>query len=145
ILKEDFQTTYELGVNRFASGHSKVLVGRTNWVITAMKRLKAKTRRDQVTPQEVMATTDVLIVAKSVHNIPVKAQLEGRDNWLVETVIIGTEDPNVLAAPMTWISSSCPYLPVANPSRVPCYVQAGEVLGHLIDPEEYTDNPESSE
>jgi hypothetical protein len=47
----------------------------------------------------VLAAKDVPIAAASVHNVQVISQLNARDNWLVEKVIIGVEDLSLLAAP----------------------------------------------
>jgi hypothetical protein len=80
-----------------------------------------------------------------MHNVPVEAQLDGREDWLVEKVVIGTEDAGIMATPTTWISSACPYLPVANPGQTPRYIRAGEVLGHLVNPEEFIDASDTEE
>jgi hypothetical protein len=80
-----------------------------------------------------------------MHNVPVEAQLDGREDWLVEKVVIGTEDAGVMATLTTWISSACPYLPVANPGRTPHYIRAGEVLGHLVNPEEFINTSDTEE
>jgi hypothetical protein len=57
----------------------------------------------------------------------------------VKKVVISTDDESVLAAPTTWINTAVPYLPIANPSTRPWYIQKGEVVGQLLDPDSYTD------
>ena len=88
---------------------------------------------------------DTLIQPYSVCNVAVHAAFEGREDWIVEKVIIGTEDQNIMAAPTTWINSSCPFIPVANPGPHPRYLRAGEVVGYLQDPEIIADKPKDEE
>jgi hypothetical protein len=54
--------------------------------------------------QPVHAAEDVLVAMTSVHNIKVSAHMEGREDWLVEKVIIGKQDLDVLASPTIWIA-----------------------------------------
>ena len=77
---------------------------------------------------EVVALDDTLIQPNSVCNVAVHAMFEGHEDWIVEKVIIGTDDQNVMAAPTTWINSACPFIPIANPSSHPHYIRAGEEL-----------------
>jgi hypothetical protein len=171
LLGEDFQITYELGVMRYSNGHCDIRVGRSDYVIpgtSAQKvdlgfdlrkvhTVKAKSflhrtaaRREQARAQrkgenkslpQVLADEDALLVAGSVHNVRVTGPFAGRADWLVEKVIISTDDASVVAAPTTWINMSSPYLPVANPTSRPWYIRKGEVVGHLLDPESYADRP----
>jgi hypothetical protein len=94
---------------------------------------------------EVQASEDVLIQPYSVRNVAVSAALEGRDDWIVEKVIIGTDEQNIMAAPTTWITSSCPYVPIANTGPHPRYVRTGEVVGHLMDPDAFLDKPKDED
>lgn len=168
---EDLQTIYDLRISRQASGHSEIRVGNTDRAIAAssaqgvdlgfeirqayttqsfirrkaVQRNKAKSQNNNSTPLLVTAAADVLIAAESVHSVPVNAQMDGRDDWIVEKVVIGSDDTHVMAAPTTWISSKCPYLPIANPSGHPRYIRTGEVLGYLMDPEGFADKPSTDE
>jgi hypothetical protein len=90
---------------------------------------------------EVVAAADALLSPGSVHNVPVSGPFEGRDDWLVEKLIISTDDASVVAAPTTWVNTTSPYIPIANPSTRPWYVRKGEVVGYLLDPESYADSP----
>ena len=94
---------------------------------------------------EVVALDDALIQPYSVCNIAVHAAFEGCEDWIVEKVITGTDDQNIMAAPTTWINSSCPFIPIANPSPHPCYLSAGEVVGYLQDPELIVDKLKDEE
>ncbi|RDB18869.1 hypothetical protein Hypma_014481 [Hypsizygus marmoreus] len=171
LIGEDFQTSYELGLKRYATGHCEVKVGRSNRIIpassaqsvdlgfeirrayTAKSFIRAKTiRRGRVKargfgkePPPVTVVEDVLIAAESVHNVKVSGTFEGRDEWIVEKIVIGNDEANIMAAPTTWISSAHPYLAIANPSKRPMYVRAGDIVGHLHDPAEFADTPTTEE
>lgn len=160
-MGEDFQTTYELGLIRHASGHSEVLVGKTKpYVIDASsalsvdlgfeirqafssqsfvrskaaQRAKNRASRDE-RDSAVTAAEDVLIAAHSVHNVKVDGPFGNRSEWLVEKVIMGLETQDLLAAPTTWINTDHPYLAIANPSPRPVYVRTGDIVGRLVNPE----------
>ncbi|EDR09759.1 uncharacterized protein LACBIDRAFT_325536 [Laccaria bicolor S238N-H82] len=151
LLGEDFQTTYELSVIRHATGLCEVLVGKSGRVLPAASahnvdlgfeirvahttqsfiRRKAVTRakpKGSVKKlTEVTASEDTLIQPYHVRNVAVNAAFEGREDWIIEKIIIGTDDQNVMAAPTTWISASCPYLPITNTGPHPRLVRVGEV------------------
>ena len=159
LLGEDFQTTYELSITRQATGQCEVLVGRSGCMIPAASALnvdlgfeiriahsmqsfvrrkavaRAKTKGSAKKQSEVLASEDTLIQPYSVRNVAISATFEGREDWIVEKIIIGMDDQNIMVAPTTWITASCPYIPIANTSPLPRYVRTGEVVGYLIDPE----------
>ena len=80
---------------------------------------RTKTKGSAKEQPEVLASEDVLIRPYCIQNVPVSAAFEGRENWIVEKIIIGTDDQNIMAAPTTWITVSCPYIPIANTSPHP--------------------------
>lgn len=92
----------------------------------------------------VHAESDTIVSAGSVHNVKVPGPFTGRSDWLIEKVLIGMEDTSILAAPMTWINSDNPYIPIANPSPHPWFIKEGDVVGHLIEPSSL-DNPTSEQ
>lgn len=83
-----------------------------------------------------LATTDTMINTGCICNIHVSAPFEDREEWLVEKLIIGTDTANVLAAPTTLINSKSPFLHIANTSTRPWYICAGDIVGHLVDPDQ---------
>jgi hypothetical protein len=87
----------------------------------------------------------MLIAAGTVHNVPVTGPFEGKKEWLVEKVVIATEDESVMAAPSTFINSESPFLLIANPSTRPWYIRAGDIVGRLQDPADYADTPKNEE
>jgi hypothetical protein len=178
LLGEDFQSAYELGIKRSATGHCEVQVGQSRHVIAAssahsvdlgfeirqasmaksMKRLlpgiwrktyqrsKARKRREEkLEAPPVLAARNTLIAAGTVHNVPITGPFEGKEEWLVEKVVIATEDESVMAAPSTFIKSESPFLPIANPSTRPWYIRAGDIVGRLQDPADYADTPKNEE
>ena len=123
LLGEDFQTTYELSVTRYTSGHCYVAIGQSGRVISAASshnidlgfeirvahsiqsfiRRKAvargKKKGSTTKLMEVVVLDDSLIQPYSVRNVAVHAAFEGCEDWIVEKVIIGTDDQNIMAAP----------------------------------------------
>jgi hypothetical protein len=66
---------------------------------------------------EVTAKHNTLILVESIHNIEVIALFDGREDWIVEKVIMGDKNVSVMATPTTWICLAHPYVPMANPSK----------------------------
>ncbi|KAF8185091.1 hypothetical protein K438DRAFT_1597890, partial [Mycena galopus ATCC 62051] len=165
LLGEDFQVY----------GHCDVRVGRSEFVIpgssaqrvdlgfeicsvhavvaSGFRRFKAHQRvkvhhhrlqeEDSRTP--VLAAEDTLIPAGAVRNILLRGSFEARADWLVDKIVMPTDDASVIAAPLTWINSESPYLPVANPGVRPWYVRKGEIVGRLVDPAGFGDVPRDEE
>lgn len=94
---------------------------------------------------QVLAASDALIHAGSVCNVRVIGPFAGRKQWIVEKVVISTDDCSVLAAPTMWVNSNSPYIPIANPSSRPWYIRRGEIVGHLINPEVFADKSKDEE
>jgi hypothetical protein len=102
--------------------------------------LKAKLRKIKLEELLVFAEEDSLISAASIHNIRISGSFEGRDEWIVEKVVISAEDSSILTVPTTMIRSDSPYLPIANPGIRPHYIRAGEIVGYFKDPLLYLDS-----
>jgi hypothetical protein len=174
LLGEDFQMAYELGTTRYSSGHCEIRIGQTERIIPAssaeavdlgfevcqVHAVRAKgflqrtaVRREQTQVEksgkdsllQVLAAEDTLIRAGAVWNVRVIGPFTGREQWIVEKVVISTDDCSVLATPTTWANSTDPYIPIANPSTRPWYVHRGEIVGHLIKPNEFADKPKDVE
>ena len=106
---------------------------------------RAKTKGSAKRQSEVLVLEDILIQPYSIRNVAVSGAFEGCDDWIVEKVIIRTDNQNIMAAPTTWITMSCPYIPIANTSPHPRYVSTREVVGHLMDPELTLDKPKDED
>jgi hypothetical protein len=165
LLGEDFQMMYELGVLHQATGHSEISIGKMEHAIPAasvqgvdlgfeirqaymmqsfVRRKALQHRRAKYQSQDaallsITAVSNILIAAESIHNVPLCVPMDGREDWIVEKIVIGMNDSNIITALTTWISLQYPNLPIANPSKVPQYIHAGEILGHLVNPEEFAD------
>ncbi|KAK7461734.1 hypothetical protein VKT23_008163 [Stygiomarasmius scandens] len=100
-----------------------------------------KTRENLL--QEVYVKEDIVIQLGTISNVKVDGPFEGRTDWLVEKLIIGTRDTSILTAPSTFIDSNDPKLPIANPSNRPWMIKAGDVVGHLVNPDKL-DNPKGN-
>ncbi|KAF8997360.1 hypothetical protein BDZ89DRAFT_970497, partial [Hymenopellis radicata] len=157
LLGEDFQTSYCLDVLRNPDGDHTVRVGRTGHTLSAtgsrhvplgfeirkvfvvssvgrkavgQKALHRKLKWDREEGREkgyMRAAHDYTIPANSVYNIEVRADFQDKKEWLVEKVVLGQEDGSILAAPLTWISSGDPRIPMANPSTIPRFIEEGEI------------------
>ncbi|KIY62093.1 hypothetical protein CYLTODRAFT_335515, partial [Cylindrobasidium torrendii FP15055 ss-10] len=63
----------------------------------------------------------------SVHRIELRGDFEGRELWIVDKVVLEQSDGGVLSAPLTWVSSKNPYIPLANTTESPRLITEGEV------------------
>jgi hypothetical protein len=115
------------------------------WRKTYQRSKAHKRREEKLEAPPVLAARDTLIAAGTVHNVPITGPFEGKKEWLVEKVVITTEDESVMAAPSTFINSESPFLPITNPSTRPWYICAGDVVGRLQDPADYVDTPKNEE
>jgi hypothetical protein len=174
LLGEDFQMAYKLGTTRYSSGHCEIRIGQTECIIPAssaeavdlgfevcqvhtvrakgfLRKTAARRERTRLEKSgkdslpQVLAAEDALIRAGSMRNVRVIGPFTGRDQWVIEKVVIATDDCSVLAAPTTWVNSAAPYIPIANPSSRPWYVRRGEIVGHLVQPEAFADKPKDEE
>ncbi|THU89327.1 hypothetical protein K435DRAFT_678257, partial [Dendrothele bispora CBS 962.96] len=153
LLGEDFQTMYELAIIRNSSGKHVLMIGKSPKTISASsvkgnslnfeirkaevsqafvktkarRRARARMRTKPHLPPEVFSIEDVVIQPGTVHNVKIDGPFEGRTDWLVEKLIIGTQETSILAAPSTFIDSSNPTLPIANPSTRPWMIKTGDV------------------
>ncbi|KAF9028269.1 hypothetical protein BDZ89DRAFT_933716, partial [Hymenopellis radicata] len=155
LLSEDFQTSYELGVERHASGRSFVILPRQGYRIEASssldvdigfsirqsfahtssfvcrklaRRAKAKRRPDALAiPPLVYAANDLIIKPGFVQSLEVIADWGERKNWIVDKVLIANENEEVAAIATSWINAENPYLPMANPGTRPIVIRAGEL------------------
>ena len=162
-------TIYKLSVTRYTSGHCDVAIGQCGCIISAAssdnidlgfenrvahstqsfvqrKAIACTKKKGSMTKlMEVVELDDTLIQPYSVCNVAVHAAFEGCEDWIVEKVIIGMDDQNIMVDPTTWINSSCPFKPLANPSPHLHYLRPGEVIGYLQNPELIVDKPKDEE
>ncbi|KAF8995271.1 hypothetical protein BDZ89DRAFT_929621, partial [Hymenopellis radicata] len=163
LLSEDFQTSYELGVERRASGHAFVVLRKQGYRIEASsslsvdlgftihrsyantssfirrklaRRSKAKRKPNAlVIPPPVYAAHDLVIKPGFVQYLEVIADWGERTSWVVDKVLIANEHEDVAAIATSWIHTENPYLPMANPGTRPIIIRAGDLVGQLLNPE----------
>ncbi|KAF9486776.1 hypothetical protein BDN71DRAFT_1405711, partial [Pleurotus eryngii] len=171
LLGEDFQTTYELGVQRKAMGQCEVApldrlyqlrtsssdnmdIGfRAHKAFTRQSFLKGKHRvRSQrqlkgpsIEAPPVLACDTVHISLGCVFNVRVKAPFGMQETWIVEKMLISDKCNEFVSAPTTMISANHLYVPIANPTARPIMIRKSDVVGHLREPQEYLDAPKTAE
>ncbi|KAF9489597.1 hypothetical protein BDN71DRAFT_1347678, partial [Pleurotus eryngii] len=151
LLGEDFQTTYELGVARQASGQCEVFPSDQSYRIRASTnsdtdigfKVRKATRRQLKgsfrDAPPVLARHTVHISPGCVSNVLVDAPFGMQDTWLVEKMLMSDECNEFASTPTTIISADNPYIPIANPTERPVMIRKGDIVGHLYDPQAYLD------
>ncbi|KAF8998644.1 hypothetical protein BDZ89DRAFT_1096346 [Hymenopellis radicata] len=151
LLSEDFQTSYELGVERRASGHCFVVLPRqvsssltvdlgfdirqsfahTSSFVRRKLTRRARAKRKipiLATPPPVYAAQDTVLKPGYVQYLEVVADWGGRTSWIVDKVLIADDKSEIVAIATSWIDASNPYLPMANPGTRPIIIRAGELI-----------------
>jgi hypothetical protein len=80
-----------------------------------------------------------------VARIPMEGPVKGHNDWFMERVILPTHNRSFLATPATLIKSKELILAVANMSPSVEWIQKGDVLGVLHDPDQYLDRVKKGE
>jgi hypothetical protein len=115
------------------------------WHKTYQRSKARKRKEEKLEVPTVLAMKVTLIAAGTVHNVPITGPFKGKEEWLMEKVVIATEDESIVAAPSTLIRFDSPFLHIANPSTRPWYIRAGDIVGRLHNPTEYADTPKDEE
>ncbi|KAJ7835422.1 hypothetical protein B0H13DRAFT_1913575 [Mycena leptocephala] len=161
LLGEDFQLNYELGVEATGVesfvGRAEAHVLASNLTVHSRKRLKAKEHRrararrrrrvlrNGVEGRTIRAAQDYRIKAHECCNVRVEGDIKEDKEWLVERNLLANSEDSFFSVPNTLLSARKPIVPVSNMSERPRFVRKGEILGSLIDPQEYFDKPQSKE
>lgn len=106
------------------------------------KRMKFGTEKNTI-----RATNNLCITPNSVASLAVDGYFEGgvEKDWLIEKSLLANNDDSFFAVPNVLFSSSCPVVPVMNPTDRPRFIRKGEVVGTITDPAEFLDKPNSEE
>ncbi|KAF7344711.1 TY3B-TY3B protein [Mycena venus] len=132
LLGEDFQSSYELGVRCWGTGHCDVQVRCSRHIIPAssahsvdlgfeiQQASMAKTMKRPL-PRSLEKNLSALQGAhtKRGESGSSAGPFEGKEEWMVEKVVIATEDASVLAAPTTLIRSDFPLHSYREPQHLP--------------------------
>lgn len=109
------------------------------------KHADEKRKPEVVGPTPVYAAKDYRIGGGSVHNIEVSSDWTGRNDWIIEKLIVGSENGDLSAALTTWVHVDSPMIPMANPGTKPIYICVRDLVGHLVDPSLELDHPKDEE
>ena len=113
------------------------------------KRNKAKKARDRkkfrIEKRTIHASEDCRLRPDECRRIKVDGHFEEDRTWLVEKNLIASANDSALIVPNVLISSSNPWIPISNPTPHPKMIRKGDVVGYLVDPQEFFNTPESEE
>ncbi|KAL1685172.1 hypothetical protein GGG16DRAFT_66837, partial [Schizophyllum commune] len=151
LLGEDFQQAYELSVTRTleidgSSSTTLVFGGAPEHPISATptrakQKLRELKRKAQWVDSLILAEEQVRLPPHSCVKVKVTGPFESPGEWIVEKLLLSSDDDRFLTVPNTLISSDAPYVPLANPSDTPRIIRKGETLGRAVRAEEYFDKP----
>ncbi|KAJ7139629.1 hypothetical protein C8R44DRAFT_605407, partial [Mycena epipterygia] len=148
LLGEDYQLNYELGVSRNVELGTKILFGGTEHEVSAegVVQFRGRSeihhlRRMNGERHIVMAAEETRIMPHSSKIVRLAGNFSEDKEWLVDMNILANTDDTFFSIPKTLISARRPCVPVSNLSDHPRIIRKGEILGSLVDPQEFFDKP----
>ncbi|KAJ7081663.1 hypothetical protein C8R44DRAFT_543740, partial [Mycena epipterygia] len=155
LLGEDFQLNYELGVTRNVELGTKIIFRGTEHEVAALGRAKAYRRakvrcqwkRKRMGQEEctIRAAEDCKIHPHSSVVLCLAGNFKEDKEWLVDMNLLANADDSLFGILKTLITARRPCVPVSNMSDRTRIIRKGEILGKLIDPQEFFDKPGSDE
>lgn len=113
------------------------------------KRNKAKKARDRkkfgVEQRTIRASEDCRLRPDECRRIKVDSHFEEDRTWLVEKNLLASANDSTLIVPNVLISASDPWIPISNPSSHLKMIRKGDIIGYLVDPQEFFNTPSSEE
>ena len=113
------------------------------------KHNKAKKARQRkkfgLDKRTIRASQDYRLHPEECRRIKVEGHFDEDRTWLVEKNLLASANDSSFLVPNMLISSSDPWVPVSNPSTHPQTIRKGDVIGYLVDPQEFFDAPHSEE
>ena len=113
------------------------------------KRNKAKKARDRkkfrIERRTICAAEDYRLCPDECRRIKVDGHFEEEKTWLVEKNLLASTNDSSFIVPNVLISTSDPWVPISNPSPHPRMIRKGDVIGYLVDPQEFFDAPNLEE
>ena len=88
---------------------------------------------------------DVRLKPHECKHIRIEGQLREDKEWLVQKNLLVNANDSHFAVPNTLISTSNPWIPIANPTDQPHYICKGEIIRLLEDPSEFFETPVTAE
>ncbi|KAI5894554.1 uncharacterized protein SCHCODRAFT_02686158 [Schizophyllum commune H4-8] len=120
-------------------------IARGSFVSRAKQKLRERKRKAEILDSLILAAKDTRLPPNTCVKVEVLGPFESPGEWVVEKILLSSDDDRFLAVPNTIISSAAPFVPLANPSDSPRMIRKGEVLGRVIPAQEYFDKPGSQE
>uniref|UniRef100_D8Q3A8 CCHC-type domain-containing protein n=1 Tax=Schizophyllum commune (strain H4-8 / FGSC 9210) TaxID=578458 RepID=D8Q3A8_SCHCM len=155
LLGEDFQQAYELSVRRAleSDGTSSTTIefgGAPEHPISATpsrakQKLRERKKKADLMDSLILAAKETRLPPHTCVKVEVLGPFKSPGEWVVEKILLSSDDDRFLAVPNTLISSAAPFVPLANPSDSPRIIRKGEVLGRVVPAQEYFDKPKSQE
>ncbi|KAJ7263773.1 hypothetical protein C8J57DRAFT_1626053 [Mycena rebaudengoi] len=93
----------------------------------------------------VRASSDIKVRPHTCKTIEVSGDFRDDREWLVQKNMLANADDSFFVIPNTLISSKNPVVPVSNISDPPRYIRKGEILGSIVDPQDYFEAPGSQD
>ena len=113
------------------------------------RRKKAKSARDKkkfgIEKRTIRASEDYHLCPDECWRIKVDGHFEENRTWLVEKNVLASSNESTFIVPNVLILASELWIPISNPSPHPRMIQKGDIIGYLVDPEEFFDAPNSEE
>ena len=113
------------------------------------RRNKAKKAKDRkkfgIEKRTIRASEDYRLRPDECRRIRVDGHFEEDRTWLVEKNLLASANDSTFVVPNVLILASDPWVPVSNPSPHPRMIRKGDIVGYLVDPQEFFDAPNSEE
>ncbi|EDR14134.1 uncharacterized protein LACBIDRAFT_321942 [Laccaria bicolor S238N-H82] len=149
LLGEDYHLNYELTVAHRIDFKSVVNFSGAPYSVPARGRNKAKKARDKkrfgIEKRTVRASEDCRLRPDECRRIRVDGHFEEDRTWLVEKNLLASNNDSAFIVPNVLISASDPWIPISNPSPHPRMIRKGDIVGYLVDPQEFFDTPSSKD
>ena len=91
--------------------------------------------------QCIRAAHDARIPAHTVKPVKVEGNFADKHEWLVKKILLSGSKDKFFAVPNSLISSSNPFVPIADTSNTPRYICKGEIVGEITDPAKFFNSP----
>ncbi|KAJ7675478.1 hypothetical protein B0H17DRAFT_840960, partial [Mycena rosella] len=171
LLGEDFQLTYQIGVECNVESGTKILFEDSEIEVSATgveapsdkealytlmtnltvhsdhttwakeHRRRKRLRREASGSKIVRAAADYRIKPHHCTMVQLEGEFVEDCEWLVEQGLLADPQDSFLSIPNTLITTRHPFLAVSNTSDQPRMIRKGEILGNLVPPEKYFDTP----
>ena len=113
------------------------------------RRKKVKSARDKkkfgIEKRTIRASEDYRLRPDECRRIKVDGHFEEDRTWLVEKNILASSNDSTFIVPNVLILASELWIPISNPSPHPRMIRKGDIVGYLVDPEEFFDAPNLEE